>query len=202
MRRLCIMMTMSLLLTLPAAAGWACVGKTLQVGVVTGGEEKLLSKMLSILVNERTGTSIKMREFASFKECFTALQKNEIDVVIAFTGQGYAEVAQRSQAPSADMVLAEDRQVFNERYNLVWLEPWGYTDGGQFVKDPSGQPIKTQVAPLVRKETLKEFPALARLINKMAGKLDDTMVDGLMKKAGLGDTDRAARDFLKAEKLI
>jgi osmoprotectant transport system substrate-binding protein len=179
----------------------ACVGKTLQVGVVARSEEKMLTSLLSIMVNERTGTSIKVREFPTFRECFTALEKNDIDVAVVFMGQGAAEIlGQGGEFPPT--IPEEIKNAFNQRFNLIWLEPWGLTDQGRHLKDRQGQVVTTQVAPLVRKETLKEFPALARLINKMAGRLDGERMQALLKKADGGRADAAAREYLKAEKLI
>ncbi len=178
----------------------ACVGKTLQVGVVARGEERLLTRMLSILINERTGTSIKIREFGAFREAFQAMARNEIDLLLAFAGQGSAEVLDQKRADSPAKAMENVRQTFNQRFNLVWLEPWGPSDDGRFLQGADGQPLPTQAAPLVRKDTLKEFPALARLINKMAGRLDNDRVSALLEKGG--DPEKVARDYLKAEKLI
>jgi osmoprotectant transport system substrate-binding protein len=188
---------------LAAAGALACVGKTIQIGVLGGGEGRILSKMLAILVNERTGTSIKIREYPGFRESFAAMEKDEVDVVIAFPGQALTEAGgSPALAESPEKVMETARQTFNEKFNLVWLEPWGVSDEGRFIRDPAGRPVTTLAAPLVRKDTLKEFPALARLINKMAGRLPTTVMAGLLKKAETGDPDRIVREYLKAEKLI
>ncbi len=203
MRRLLSILLLLLMAATPfTAPARACVGKTLQVGVVPGVEEKLMTRMLSILVNERTGTSVKIREFGSFEECFIALNESEIDLVIAFSGQGFARVSPDAEAVSPEMVFEEVKGSYNREYNLVWLEPWGVTDGGRFLKDGSGDPLVTQAAPLVRKDALKKFPALARLVNKMSGRLDQASMASLLEGAGGQDLDRAARQFLKSEKLI
>jgi len=181
---------------------WACVGKTLQVGTVPGGESRLMTRMLSILVNERTGTSVKIKEYGSFAESFAALAECEVDLVIAFTGEGYIQITSREEAGSAREILDEVKEVFNREHNLVWLEPWGVDDGGRFIRDGSGDPVVTQAAPLVRKDALKKFPALARLVNKMSGRLDQEVIASLLREAETGDEDGVARDFLKAEKLI
>jgi len=181
---------------------WACVGKTLQVGVVHSGEVKLMSRMLSILVNERTGTSVKMKEYGTFAECFAALVECEVDMAIAFTGEGYFQINPGEKAGSAQEVLEEVKATFNREHNLIWLEPWGVDDGGRFVRDGDGQPVITQAAPLVRKDALKKFPALARLVNKMSGRLEPAVMTSLLRDAETQDEDGVAREFLKAQKLI
>ncbi len=183
----------------PAAA---CVGKTLMIGVVARDEDRILSRVLSILVNERTGTSIKIREYPSFRDCFAALGKNEIDIVVTSVGQSMAEVLDRKTADSAARLMDDAKQVFSQQFNLVWLEPWGMKDDGRFLQDTGGQPLPSPVAPLVRKDTIKEFPALARLINKMSGKLDTSRMAGLVGKMVGKDPEKVAREYLKVEKLI
>lgn len=180
----------------------ACVGKTLMIGVVARDEDRILSRVLSILVNERTGTSIKIREYPSFRDCFTALGKNEIDIVVTSVGQSMAEVLERKKVDSGAKIMDEAKQVFSQQFNLVWLEPWGVTDDGRYLQDAGGQPVLAPMAPLVRKDTIKEFPALARLINKMSGKLDTSRMAGLVGKTGGKDPEKVAREYLKAEKLI
>lgn len=202
MKRLLTAALTIFLLTAAASTAWSCVGKTLQVGVVSRGEERLLGSILSILVNERTGTSVKIREFSSFRECFGALEKNDIDIVVSFMGQGCVEVLMQKSASSVLEAVENARRSFNERFNLVWLKTWGLTDGGRFMRDGSDRPLATEAAPLVRKETLKEFPALARLVDKMAGRLDNTIVQGLVMKMTGADADSVAREYLRAEKLI
>ncbi len=201
-RALCLMALAAALIATAGVSAWACVGKTLQVGVVSSAEDRLLARILFILVNERTGTSIKLKEYPSFQECFTALGKSEIDIAVLSVGQGMAEVMEQKKADSATRLMDDAKQAFSQKFNLIWLEPWGVTDGGRFLRDAAGQPFPSPMAPLVRKDTIKEFPALSRLINKMSGRLGATRMAELVGKSGKADADKVARDYLKNEKLI
>ncbi|HSH69816.1 MAG TPA: hypothetical protein VK997_07850, partial [Deferrisomatales bacterium] len=63
MRKLLIALTLLLasLATVPAAA---CVGKTLIIGAVETPEGRLVAQVIAILINERTGTTVKIQNFA------------------------------------------------------------------------------------------------------------------------------------------
>ena len=73
---------------------------------------------------------------------------------------------------------------------MAWLQPLGFADPGD---------AKSPAATVVRKDTLKKFPALSRLLAKTEGVLPDGLLAGLTASA---DPARAAREFLKAKKLI
>jgi osmoprotectant transport system substrate-binding protein len=59
-----------------------------------------------------------------------------------------------------------------------------------------------QAAPVVRKDTLKKFPALARLINKLGGAIDASAMQRLEAKAAGENIAAVARQFLKDGQLI
>lgn len=58
--------------------------------------------------------------------------------------------------------------------------------------------------PLIREDTLKEYPQLKEIINKLAGKLNDETMRGLNYKVDkLGESpENVAKDFLKEQGLI
>jgi len=59
-------------------------------------------------------------------------------------------------------------------------------------------------AAVVRKESLKKFPALPRLLEKIGTRitLDDDLLDSLVAKISGSKPAKVARDFLKEKKLI
>ena len=59
-----------------------------------------------------------------------------------------------------------------------------------------------EAAPVVRKDTLKKFPALARLINKLGGSIDDATMAELEKASADGNSREVARNFLKKNRFI
>ena len=72
---------------------------------------------------------------------------------------------------------------------LRLLKPFGYQD--------------FQVMPAFQTETLKRFPALQRLINRLAGIIDDATLLRLEEELATGsDLRAAAKKFLTEQKLI
>ena len=59
-----------------------------------------------------------------------------------------------------------------------------------------------EAAPVVRKDTLKKYPALARLINKLGGAIDQDTMQALEAAAGSSGAREAARKFLKDRRFI
>jgi osmoprotectant transport system substrate-binding protein len=58
------------------------------------------------------------------------------------------------------------------------------------------------VAPVVRKDTLKKFPALSRLVNKLAGVIDDAAMAELIRESSGKPARAVTKTFLKKRKLI
>jgi osmoprotectant transport system permease protein len=58
--------------------------------------------------------------------------------------------------------------------------------------------------PLIKEETLEEYPELKEVLNKLAGKMDDEIMRGLNYKVDkLGEApEKVAKDFLKEQGYI
>jgi osmoprotectant transport system substrate-binding protein len=87
---------------------------------------------------------------------------------------------------------------FEEELNLIWLKPMGYS--GIDHDGRSMGPAST----VVHKDTLKKFPALPRLLEKIGTRvvLDDGRLDSLVNKARSEKPAKVARNYLKEVKLI
>ena len=62
------------------ANSFACVGRTLYVGSLDTTEDRVLAQMLVLLINERTGTTVKIRYFDDTEALYSALKENDIGV--------------------------------------------------------------------------------------------------------------------------
>lgn len=71
------LMLAQLLTCLTAPTLHACVGKTLLVGSLEDPQQQILAQMLSILISERTGTSIKIVPMEGHAEAHEALGKGK-----------------------------------------------------------------------------------------------------------------------------
>lgn len=178
----------------PAAA---CVGKTLVVGALDTPQQQVLAQMLSILISERTGTTVKVVPVSGHAEAHEAVQRADLDMYVEYTGVGQVKLL--GDAPIADAAelyrAVKDR--YNQDYNLIWLQPFGFDD-------PRLAPAGTvaEAAPVVRKDTLKKFPALARLINKLGGAIDLATMQKLEQESEAGGSREVARRFLKEHRFI
>ena len=190
-----------LALALTGLAGWrpaaACVGKTLVVGALDTPQQQVLAQLLAILIGERTGTTVKVVPAASHAAAHEALLRADLDMYVEYTGIGQVQLL--GAAPIADQAALYKavKERYNQELNLVWLEPFGFAD-------PRLAPAGTvaEAAPVVRKDTLKKYPALARLINKLGGAIDQEAMQKLEASAGSGNAKDVARKFLKDNRFI
>ncbi|WP_432822542.1 glycine betaine ABC transporter substrate-binding protein [Trichloromonas sp.] len=186
-----------LLATALAVPAGACVGKTLVIGAKGTLQQELLAEMISILIAERTGTTIKVVKYETTAEVHDALMKADLDMYVEYTGVGQLEVLKGEAVsdPAAQYQAVKD--VYNQDLNLVWLEPLGFDEPRVVAAG-----VPAQAAPVVRKDTLKKFPALARLINKLGGAISGETMLNLEAQAAKDGPRDAARKFLKDGRFI
>ncbi len=178
----------------------ACVGKSLVIGSVNGPDNTVMAEMLSILITERTGTTVVVKYFHDYKSLGEAMKKSELDIMLDYTGRCYIDVLGKQPETDAAKVFSSVKEVYQRDMNLVWLEPFGFSDSG--VLGGKGGKTPAVAAPVVRKDTLGKFPALPRVINKLSGKIDNAVMSKLIAEGGNGNTKKATRKFLKDNRLI
>lgn len=185
------------LLLLQAQASPACVGRILYLGALQTNEDKVMSEMLALLINERTGTTIQIRAFDTTDQLYSALKSSKeeerVDILVENTAQALAQAKQPAGAsPDQDFVTV--KAFYEKELDVVWLNPFGYTA-------KEGQPSIS--APLIRRDVLTNFPLLPRVLNKLAGAINDKAYKDLIKSVNDGEKPKnAAKDFLKKQKLI
>jgi osmoprotectant transport system substrate-binding protein len=170
----------------------ACVGKTLHIAAAGSIQQDILAQALATLISERTGTTTKVDRFADAQAAHDALGKADLDIVVAYTGQARREILKKPAIAESQALYEAVRDEYNQDLNLVWLAPFGFNDAKL-----------GQAAPVARKDTLKKFPALARLINKLGDVIDEATMARLEAQVKSGKTAaEVARAFLKESKLI
>ena len=194
-------MTLIILVTaiyFPAAShqAEACVGKTLAIGIVSSSKDQLLAEILSVLINERTGTSVTINAYKNVQEVYQAVKKKgEISILIENTERAL-EVLNRPAEKDAKKAYAISKEEYRKHFDLVWLQPFGF-----FLQHGETNPSCWCFA--IATDTLNNFPALPRLLNKLAGTLNEEAFATLMKKLDNGGKPAVlAKDFLKSKKLI
>ncbi len=176
---------------------FACVGKTLVVGTTGTVQQDLMAQMLSLLITERTGTTVKVVKLDSSQAAHEALLKADLDMYVEYTGVGQVQILQKQAIADTAQLYKAVKATYNEELNLIWLKPLGFEN-----KSVSPAGVAAEAAPVVRKDTLKKFPALARLINKLGGRIDAATLATLETAASGGDSKKVAREFLRQNRLI
>jgi osmoprotectant transport system substrate-binding protein len=171
------------LYVLQGSSVFACVGRKLQVGYKNYTEQRILAEMLAILVRERTGTNVTLVAFNSTNAAYKAIQAGEIQVFVEYTGIGLRDVLGGDPKGNKQHVYQNVKKAYEQIYNLVWLKPFGFQTTYKYYQKDVKAGIPMEAAPIVKRETLRKFPALARLINKLAGKIDDATISNLIAKA-------------------
>ena len=182
---------------LTVSSAQACVGKTLVVGALDNPQQQVLAEMLSVLIGERTGTTVKVVSVAGHAEAHDAMLRAEMDMYVEYTGVGQVVILKEQPIADSDELYKAVKERYNQDLNLVWLKPFGFSDERYA---PEG--TVAVAAPVVRKDTLKKFPALARLINKLGGSIDDPTMKELETARAAGNSRDVARKFLKEKRFI
>ncbi len=169
------------ILLISATYSVACVGKTIYVGHGDSKQEEIMGNIFSRLILERTGTTAKLKKYGSPKALLDAAQNGEVDIFVLSDEQ----IKTFGNGGSHDELKTQ----FNVKFNLVWLKPI-LSEKNEFL------------VPVIRKDTLKKFPALPKLIEKLEGKINKSVLENLaalQKNKSLKDI---VKDFLKENKLI
>lgn len=196
-KRLIVVMMAGLAMLFLAAGAFACVGKTLEIGTTGSVQQEVLANIIAELITERTGTTVKVVPFNNSGDAHAALLKADIDMYVEYTGVGQTTILQAQPLFDASELYTSVKERYNQELNLIWLKPLGFDAANSL-----GLTLPAEAAPVVRKDTLKKFPALARLIDKLGGKIDQRTISQLEQEAASGEARKVAHGFLKNNRLI
>lgn len=175
----------------------ACVGKSLVVGAMDNSQQQILAQMLSILIGERTGTTVKIVPITGHAEAHEALLRADLDMYVEYTGIGQVVLLKDEPISDSKALFGAVKDRYNRELNLIWLQPFGFS-----AEEIAPAGTVAEAAPVVRKDTLKKFPALARLINKLGGSIDAATMKELEKASADSNSREVARSFLKKNRFI
>lgn len=202
MRNTVIRVSIYLLIILMLSMTWsqahACVGRKLVLGALEDDRQGMVSRILSILVHERTGTTIEVKYYPDMDELMERVLKGKVDLFVDYVDPALARLEEDSSNLTREDGYSTVKRRYDEEFNLVWLKPMGFS--GQDAQGTS----QGWAAVVVRKGTLKKFPALPRLLEKIGTRvpLSDDVLEGLVAKGRETKPAKVAREFLKEEKLI
>lgn len=182
----------------------ACVGKTVFLGRLPGREQEVLTEIFSWMVSERTGTTIQVKSLPDSRAMHAALQTADVDLYLEDQGLAFRDILGLPPGDAGAVQRETVRREYEQRFNLIWLEPWGMTGrpAPAAVAGPGGPGAPGLVAPVIRKDTLKKFPALSRLVNKLAGVVDNATLARLVQESEKRPAREVVKQFLKEKRLI
>ncbi|MBE9505113.1 MAG: hypothetical protein IME96_13165 [Proteobacteria bacterium] len=179
----------------------SCVGRLLIIAVSNSPDQIIMGQMMSVLINERTGTTVNITQLGDLKACHETVLKGKACIYISYIGvaQGDMEGADVINDPQESYTLVS--QSYLEKFDMVWLKPFGF-QGPLTNKAHSKKDRGTLAAPIATKDTLRKFPVLDRVINKLGNRIDNNIIEELRKKTENQDVKKVVREFLKAQNLI
>ncbi|MEN8231449.1 MAG: glycine betaine ABC transporter substrate-binding protein, partial [Thermodesulfobacteriota bacterium] len=179
----------------------ACKGRVLHLAVGNSVDQAIMGQMLSILINERTGTTVEIVPLDDIEAAHEAVLNGLAEIYINYIGMAHSgtEGPNAVDEPQKAYILAS--RSYNEKYDMIWLKPFGFK-GPMAQAAPSGKVDRTMAAPITTKEVVKKFPILDRLINKLAGRVDNKALEELREKSENQDVEITVREFLTSHKLI
>lgn len=161
----------------------ACVGKTVHLGISNVPNERLMAEMASLLIVERTGSTVQIDVYKNSADLYNAVKKGNVNVMFESPSRA-AEVIGKNKDASYELIKSE----YKAKLNLTWLEPFGGV---------------IKYAPVLTSETLATYPALPKLLNKLSASLSQDTYAKLLKSVDSADkTKKVAKDYLKVKKLI
>lgn len=119
-----------------ALAALACraVAETTAPHVVVGAknftEGAVLAELMAQVIEKHTGVNVERRfNLAGTQVAFDALRSGGIDLYAEYTGTGLRDIlGDVSPVQSAAQAFARVSEAFAERYDLLWLAPFGFNN--------------------------------------------------------------------------
>lgn len=168
-------------------SGQACIGRILYIGITGSPDERALAEVTALLITERTGSTVKVQSFKNSEQLYRAVRQGEVSLFIENTDRAQDLLRYPRQAnPKAAFDAV--KLGYKRELNLTFFEQFGGS---------------RRYAPVLSSDTVANYPALPKLMGKLAGSLND---DSLLKMSHLADSSeklkQAARAFLKSRRLI
>lgn len=190
-KKFAVLLSGSVLLTVLAApSGHSCVGRILNLSIDGSAEQKAVGQLMATYINERTGTTVNLVEKQQSADGTCAT-----DVCIQYLKPALVSMG-GEQPQDEQAAYTKAKEFYLENKSIVWLKPFAF-------KGPVAQQAEASVAvPVSPREALGKFPVLDRVINKLSGMVTDALVQEMIQKSQGSDPAAAAKDILKAQKLI
>ena len=179
----------------------ACVGRVLNLALISAPDQQVAGAILAVFINERTGTTVEVVPCNDIRECEEKVKNGDADLMIDYLAVAGMQVKGIESAKSDQEKYGLIKQYYLNNYSMVWLKPFGYH--GPMARDGSITKVKPSLAvPVTTTRILDQFPVLDRVINKLSGRLDDETMLKLIEDSKMGKDRSVIKKFLKDRHLI
>jgi glycine betaine/choline ABC-type transport system substrate-binding protein len=178
-----------LLLTFTSTS-YSCVGRILNLTVNESPEQQIIANIMATYITERTGTTVNIvnSDEITGAECPS-------DICINYVNTGLSGMSTEDKGSDDEENYSLVKEYYRDNEGLIWLKPFGY-------KGPVQEQDASMAVPVANEESLKKFPILHRVINKLGNLITDSSLENLLQQADNGDAKSVAKEFLKAKNLI
>ena len=104
----------------------ACVGRTILIGYHDAPDQVMVANILAVFIDERTGTTVKLSRFRTREEAFEAIRLDKVSLYTDYSTILLSKFAGERPSGDDEKNIARLKEVLNRKYNVVWLEPFGY----------------------------------------------------------------------------
>jgi osmoprotectant transport system permease protein len=120
----------ALLMLLLSSAAQDASAKPIVIGSKPFTESRLLAEIMAQMLEAKTDLEVERRfGLAGTKIVFAALQTGEVDIYPEYTGTGWTVMLKRTtNIRSSLRAFLEVQREFEERYQLKWLAPFGFSN--------------------------------------------------------------------------
>ena len=109
---------------------------TIAIGGKNCTEQHILGEMLSQLIEARTDLKVERRfNLEGTILCFNGLISGDIDVYTEYTGTGFVHLLKEPPLENAEESMRYLRDEFLSRYDLKWLDPFGFNNTYTLIVD-------------------------------------------------------------------
>ena len=194
-----IWLAVLILLATTVSSSQACVGRILYVGAMETVESTTMAELLVLLINERTGTNVKIRYYTDNAKLYQAFQSHDeearIDIIVENTADAMTYL-KKDRNTDLDQEYLEVKKIYEKELNVIWLKPFGF-------RNYKGQGNQSICAPLIRNDVLTNYPLLPRILTKLSGAIDEQTFSGMLDRVKGGDKAKnVVKNLLQAKKFI
>jgi glycine betaine/choline ABC-type transport system substrate-binding protein len=101
--------------------------ETIRIGSKNFTEQVLIGEIMAIMIEENTDIRVDRRfNLAGTMVCFNSLRSGALDIYAEYTGTALSVVLDGDLLADPDEVYDRVSTEYRERWNLHWLEPFGF----------------------------------------------------------------------------